>query len=256
MATNILQSIENKLRYLLEEKLDRLLFPGLSGSLSNTLIDLIQKHIDGQSDLQTKQMPDLIILQVSADRWDAWQGSLPLLDEVSQLLGESWREAGYQLKKNPVIQILQSPELSANQLKVETATSVEEVTSRQTALLKISRTIDPETLPQDACLIIKDREPFYLKKAIIKIGRRSSNDVVLDDPMVSRDHIQLRADNGRFFLFDLGSTGGTKVNNYPAHNQVLKPGDVIQIGKTTLIYNQTIEQSTSKPTRTLSEGLS
>ena len=132
MATNILQSIENKLRYLLEEKLDRLLFPGLSGSLSNTLIDLIQKHIDGQSDLQTKQMPDLIILQVSADRWDAWQGSLPLLDEVSQLLGESWREAGYQLKKNPVIQILQSPELSANQLKVETATSVEEVTSRQT----------------------------------------------------------------------------------------------------------------------------
>lgn len=255
MAPNILQSIENKLRYLLEEKLDSLLFPGVSGSLSNTLIDLIQKHIDQQSDLQTKQMPDLIILHVSADRWDAWQESLPLLDEVSQLLGESWREAGYQLKANPIIQILQSPELSANQLKVETATSVEEVTSRQTALQKISRTIDPEALPQDACLIIKDREPYHLNKAIIKIGRRSTNDIVLDDPMVSRDHIQLRADNGRFFLFDLGSTGGTKVNNYPAHNQALKPGDVIQIGKTTLIYNQTIEHPSSKPTRTISGEL-
>lgn len=254
MAPNILQSIENKLRYLLEEKLDRLLFPGVSSSLSYTLIDLIQKYIDQHSDDSPTIMPDLIYLKVSADRWDAWQESLPLLDEVSRVLGDSWREAGYDVKSNPVIQILQSLELSANQLQVETATSIEDVTSRHTALQKISREITPEPLPHDACLIIKDKEPIQLDKAIIKIGRRASNDIVLDDPMVSRDHIQLRAENRRFYLFDLDSMGGTKVNNYPAHNQVLKPGDVIQIGQTTLIYNQTIEQPTSKPTRTLSKG--
>lgn len=252
MAPNILQSIENKLRYLLEEKLDRLIFPGVSSSLSYTLIDLIQKKIEQQEDDQQTQMPDLILLKVSADRWDAWQESLHLLDEVSRLLGESWREAGYQVKSDPIIQILQSPELSSNQLRVETAHNVEEVTSRQTALQKISRDSEPEPLPEDACLILKDQEPYYLKKAIIKIGRRSTNDIVLDDPMVSRDHIQLRAEGGRFFLFDLGSKGGTKVNNYPAHNLALKPGDVIQLGNTTLIYNQTIDQASSKPTRTFS----
>ena len=255
MALNILQSIENQLRYLLEEKLDRLLFPGVSSSLSSTLVNLIQENINKQAAGTPARLPDLIFLKVSADRWDAWQESLPLLDEVARILGDSWRAAGNKIKSNPIIQIAQCPELSANELRVETAASMDEITSKQTALQKISHQPDPEPLPQDACLLIQDSDPFYLEKPIIKIGRRSSNDIVLEDPMVSRDHIQLRAENGRFILFDLDSTGGTRVNGYPAHNIALKPGDVIQIGKTILIYNQTIEQTSSKPTKTLSGSL-
>lgn len=86
---------------------------------------------------------------------------------------------------------------------------------------------------------------------MINIGRRSSNDLVLDDPMVSRDHIQLRAESGRFYLFDLGSKAGTTINNFPASNIALKPGDVIQIGQTRMIFNQWIDHNVSKPTRTL-----
>ncbi len=60
MPANILKSIEDKLRYLFEEKLDRLIFPGVSSSLSYTLINLIQKKIDEQIEAETIQMPDLI----------------------------------------------------------------------------------------------------------------------------------------------------------------------------------------------------
>lgn len=246
----LLQSIEDKLRFLLEEKLDRLIFPGVSSSLSYTLIQLIEGEIEKQGGNCEACMPDLITLKVSSERWEAWQESLPLLDEVSAALEETWKEQGFPVKKTPVIQLVQSPDLSSNQIKVETDYSIDEHTSKQTALQKLTREPQEETLPKDACLIITDKEPFFLKKAVINIGRRSSNDLVLDDPMISRDHIQLRADGGRFYLFDLGSKAGTTINNFPASNVALKPGDVIQIGQTKMIFNQWIDHTVSKPTRT------
>jgi hypothetical protein len=248
---NILQIIENKLRYLLEEKLDRLIFPGVSSSLSYTLLELIEGEIEKQDGNCENCMPDLITLKVSSERWEAWQESLPLLAEVTGALEETWKDQGYEVKKAPVIQLVQSPDLSNNQIKVETDYSIEEHTNKQTALQKLTREPQEETLPKDACLIITDREPFFLGKQVINIGRRSTNDLVLDDPMVSRDHVQLRADNGRFYLFDLGSKAGTTINNFPASNVALKPGDVIQIGQTKMIYNQWIDHTISKPTRSI-----
>ncbi len=250
----LLQSIENKLRFLLEEKLDKLIFPGVSSSLSYTLIQLIEDEIEKQDGRCEECMPDLITLKVSPERWDAWQESLPLLDEVSTVLEESWKEQGYTVKNTPIIQLVQSPDLTSNHISVEIDYSLEESTNRQTALQKITREPIEQTLPQDACLIISDQDPFYLTKPIVNIGRRSSNDLVLNDPLVSRDHLQLRADGGRFYLFDLSSKAGTTINNFPANNVALKPGDVIKVGNTSLIYNQWVDQAVSKPTRSIFEG--
>jgi pSer/pThr/pTyr-binding forkhead associated (FHA) protein len=50
----------------------------------------------------------------------------------------------------------------------------------------------------------------------------------------------LRAQQGRYLLFDLSSTGGTTVNNHRIHTTTLKPGDVIRMGKTILVYNQEV----------------
>ena len=250
----LLQTIEDKLRYLLEENLDRLLFPGVSSSLSYTLIQLIEEEIKKQDGRCEDSMPDLITIKVSSERWEAWQESLPLLDEVSGALEDSWKDQGYEVRKSPVIQLVQSPELTSNQIKVEINYSLEERVSPKTALQKLTREPLEDILPKDACLIIADREPFYLTKAVVNIGRRSSNDLVLDDPMVSRDHLQLRADDGRYYLFDLGSKTGTTVNNFPANNFALKPGDVIHIGNITMIYNQHVDQEISKPTRSIYGG--
>ncbi len=96
----LLQSIEDKLRYLLEERLDRLIFPGVSSSLSYTLIQLIEGEIEKQGGNCEAGMPDLITLKVASERWEAWQESLPLLDEVSGALEESWKEQGFAVKKS------------------------------------------------------------------------------------------------------------------------------------------------------------
>jgi len=48
----------------------------------------------------------------------------------------------------------------------------------------------------------------------ITIGRSNTNDIILPDPSVSRQHAELRSDGrGRYFLIDLDSTNGTYVRD-------------------------------------------
>jgi DNA-binding NtrC family response regulator len=45
----------------------------------------------------------------------------------------------------------------------------------------------------------------------VRVGSAEGNDIVLDDPMVSRYHLELARDGGRVAIIDLGSTNGTSV---------------------------------------------
>jgi serine phosphatase RsbU (regulator of sigma subunit) len=64
------------------------------------------------------------------------------------------------------------------------------------------------------------------------IGRSAACDVVLNHPSVSRKHAELdRLPGGGWRVRDLGSRNGTRVNELPVTEQVLRPGDVLQIGQ-------------------------
>ena len=93
-------------------------------------------------------------------------------------------------------------------------------------------------IPENAFLIVEGVKVFPLKLPVINIGRRLDNNVVVDDPRVSRNHAQLRAIKGRFVVFDLNSTGGTFVNGQRANQSVLYPGDVISLAGVSLIFGQ------------------
>jgi hypothetical protein len=97
---------------------------------------------------------------------------------------------------------------------------------------------DSEALPESAFLIIEGVKVFQLNQAVVNLGRRLDNTLVVDDPRVSRNHAQLRAIKGRFVLFDLNSTGGTYVNGQRANQTILYPGDVISLAGVSLIFGQ------------------
>lgn len=68
----------------------------------------------------------------------------------------------------------------------------------------------------------------------IRIGRGSSNDIVLDDPLVSRKHAIIEERMGTYYIKDLESTNSTYVNRNPlkpGEEKKLQPGSVINIGK-------------------------
>ncbi|MGI8863093.1 MAG: ATP-binding cassette domain-containing protein [Solirubrobacteraceae bacterium] len=64
-----------------------------------------------------------------------------------------------------------------------------------------------------------------------RIGRDAENDLVVDDPLVSRFHAELRArPDGRRELVDLGSRNGTYVNGRAVERAIVEELDIVSIG--------------------------
>ena len=70
-----------------------------------------------------------------------------------------------------------------------------------------------------------------LAKDRTTIGRRSHNDVVIDNLAVSGEHAVIYSAGGEVYLEDLGSTNGTTVNGQPIKKHLLQSGDTLEIGK-------------------------
>lgn len=94
----------------------------------------------------------------------------------------------------------------------------------------------PQANPRPAWLIVGGRRNIPLTKAVVTLGRRLDNEVVLDDARVSRQHAQLRWRYGHYVLYDLGSKGGTTVNGVPTQECLLQSGDVISLAGVQIIY--------------------
>ena len=70
----------------------------------------------------------------------------------------------------------------------------------------------------------------------ITIGRRSNNDIVLENTAVSGHHAKIDAIGDGFVLTDLQSKNGCFVNEQLVTSHWLKHGDVVNIGKHTLVF--------------------
>ena len=73
------------------------------------------------------------------------------------------------------------------------------------------------------------------------VGREEGNPIQLNDERISRFHLKIQEDQDRVVLTDLESTNGTKVNGESVQLWVLRPGDVIALGRTVLLYGSRLE---------------
>ncbi|MGD2186147.1 MAG: FHA domain-containing protein [Desulfobacterales bacterium] len=80
---------------------------------------------------------------------------------------------------------------------------------------------------------------YQLQKGVsLSIGRRDSNDVVIEDPAVSGHHAKIDALGDRFVLIDLQSKNGSFVNEQLVTSHWLQHGDVITIGGHSLVFQR------------------
>lgn len=78
---------------------------------------------------------------------------------------------------------------------------------------------------------------YTLQNETIRIGRDLSNDIVVQDPEVSRWHIQLLREEGGYAIRDLGSTNGTSINGTRVTDpKQLQLNDQIEVGSSTRLY--------------------
>jgi adenylate cyclase len=70
-----------------------------------------------------------------------------------------------------------------------------------------------------------------LIRDILTVGRRESCDICLRYPNVSGMHCELAFKDGFWWIKDLGSTNGIKVNGVKVPKKLLHPGEKITIAK-------------------------
>jgi predicted component of type VI protein secretion system len=74
-------------------------------------------------------------------------------------------------------------------------------------------------------------DPIPLLKKTLLVGRRESCDIVLRFSNVSAHHCQLYLNGGYWYVKDLQSRNGIKVNGTRVTEKLLQPGDELSVAK-------------------------
>lgn len=89
---------------------------------------------------------------------------------------------------------------------------------------------------------------FPLPPHATEIGRDETADISLQDPEMSRRHVRISWQEGRYILEDLNSTNGTFLNDTRVTaTQRLSPGDEIRMGQYVLEFQAQAEPVPPQP---------
>jgi pSer/pThr/pTyr-binding forkhead associated (FHA) protein len=105
----------------------------------------------------------------------------------------------------------------------------------------VQQTADQEVLV--AYLIVDDEVVYEIApNSVLNIGRLDTNDIVLDDYKVSREHAILKFSGTEFMLLDLASTQGTYVNGEKIDRRTIDFDDKIQIVNHQLVLSREVPE--------------
>jgi Nif-specific regulatory protein len=80
------------------------------------------------------------------------------------------------------------------------------------------------------------------------LGRAATNRVVLKDELCSREHAEVFRNDGHWFVRDLSSLNGTRLNSIAVtEERMLEPRDEINVGRTRLVFVEDLQQLPEVP---------
>jgi len=85
-------------------------------------------------------------------------------------------------------------------------------------------------------LVDIDGQRYLLTGPVTVIGRGSEADIVVDDPGVSRKHLEIRVTPDGVIATDLGSTNGLYVEGHQVPAATLLDGNSLTIGRTRIMF--------------------
>ncbi len=232
-----LSKLEGQLENLFEGSLAKLIGEEISvgtlaSQLARTMEDGLRRDEAGQP-----YAPNEFALTLHPDDAKRIVEQAPDIQAtLSEGVAQAANRCGYSLTHQPSITLASDPTLARREIRV--------ISWHSSNPLEFTKAMqrqaqDPGVrLPKGAFLILGDGRHFALDQPVINVGRRIDNQIVLQDAHVSRTHAQLRVRDSRFVLFDLGSTGGTEVNGRKVKQHILRPGDVITIAESRLVYGE------------------
>ena len=156
-----------------------------------------------------------------------------LLAELEGIVIEIAQTLGVILATPPSIRFVSDSGLLANDVQVRPPTEDFIGSTRQGSKAEEGSVALPSGREY---LILDGTRQISLNRLVINLGRQRDNQIVLDDPEISRRHAQLQFRNHRWVIYDLDSSSGTQVNGHTITECILTPGDVIALAGVQLIF--------------------
>lgn len=165
--------------------------------------------------------------------------------EMANYLGELAQERGFALLEHPFVDVAPDPAVSRRGIQVVAEMSAGGGAGGGTvdSTQVISTGATPAGRGQPTARLVLDTQDgphvFPLETNLITVGRGLNNDLIVEDPRVSRQHAQIRYKSRRYFIGDTGSTNGTYVNGTAVTtDQVLHDGDTVSFGGLEMRFEQ------------------
>jgi len=96
-------------------------------------------------------------------------------------------------------------------------------------------TNDLPAIARNVYLII-NRQIVPIEKIVTRLGRQLDNDIVFHEESVSRNHAEIRYEDGKYVIYDKRSTSGTYVNSKRVERCVLNSGDLISLATVQMMF--------------------
>ena len=157
-----------------------------------------------------------------------------LIDELTRLVHSHATAQGYQFANPVSIELSEDLGLTEGIIRIES-----------------------ETLKTDvawAPFLDINGKRHAIRGARTVIGRGSDADITVDDPGISRKHVEVLWDGKRAQVNDLGSTNGSELNGEPVSKAPLLPESVISIGRTRIVFRVLAQSAATAPAKTRDRG--
>lgn len=143
-----------------------------------------------------------------------------LLEELAALAEDYARQQHYQMLGPVQIELASDESLGVGMLEVDSQSERTAVKWRPTLEVNGTR---------------------YPLSGRVVIGRGSEADITLDDPGISRRHLEVVWDGKRAQANDLGSTNGSKLNGDRFTKALLPNDSVLEIGRSRIVFQLVAE---------------
>jgi len=233
---NGLDFIESSIKLLIEKSTNYFPWAEKSVEIMSRLIDSIQDILVNHPSSK-ENPPYRFAVKLNSANAQIWQKNPSWQKDLSNAYIAIIKEYGIRQQFAPTFTLVVKNSLDDKEVVFEEIadSSARDKTSAINSRKKSKILPLPDVESSPILLFGEDKE-IKLTTSVITIGRRRSNDVVIDDMRISRTHAQIRHVPEGYMVFDAGSSGGTFINGTRIAQQVLRTGDVISLGGYKFIY--------------------
>jgi hypothetical protein len=202
------------------------------------LVAALQREVDNSAQILSRDrrlIPNSFHVELSPtdhERLEPYGGTLS--EELVSLLRKYAEDQHYVFTGPVSIDFAEAEDLTTGRFRVSSKASA--------AVTPVEGQPMTETAVRRAPVILEVNGVKHpLEPPGVVIGRGTEADLRISDPGVSRRHVEIRvqpdADAVRVFLYDLGSTNGTRVDGRRVQQAELRDGAEVQIGNTAMVLH-------------------